>query len=29
MNVITATNERRDRRDRPHTPWPLVHPLPI
>src|SRR5687767_2916481 len=28
MNVATAASERRDRRPRPQTPWPLVHPLP-
>ena len=28
MKVATATSERADIRDRPHTPWPLVQPLP-
>jgi hypothetical protein len=28
MKVATATRERCDRRESPHTPCPLVHPLP-
>ncbi len=28
MNVTVATRDRTDRRLRPQTPWPLVHPLP-
>ena len=28
MKVATAASERSDRRPRPHTPWPLVQPLP-
>jgi hypothetical protein len=26
--VIVATNERHDNLPKPHTPWPLVQPLP-
>ena len=28
MNAPVATSERGDRRDSPHTPWPLVQPAP-
>jgi len=28
MKISVAANERSDRRDRPQTPWPEVHPLP-
>ena len=28
MKAQVATSERGDRRDRPHTPWPLVQPEP-
>jgi len=28
MNVMVATMERLDNLDMPHTPWPLVQPLP-
>ena len=27
INVHVATQERVEKRDMPHTPWPLVHPL--
>ena len=27
INVHVATQERAEKRDMPHTPWPLVHPL--
>ena len=27
MNVPTAIGDRREPRDRPHTPWPLVQPF--
>ena len=29
MNVITAKSDRPDPRASPHTPWPLVQPLPM
>ena len=29
MKVAVATSERCDNRLTPHTPWPLVQPLPI
>lgn len=28
MKVAVATSERCEKRLTPHTPWPLVHPLP-
>ncbi|GER04343.1 hypothetical protein JCM17846_20250 [Iodidimonas nitroreducens] len=28
MNRAVATIDRGERRDTPHTPWPLVHPDP-
>jgi len=28
MNAPVATSERGDSRDKPQTPWPLVHPDP-
>lgn len=28
MKVAVAASERGDKRARPHTPWPLVHPPP-
>src|SRR5688500_18328781 len=28
MKVTTAASERREKRPRPQTPWPLVQPLP-
>jgi hypothetical protein len=28
MKHSVATSERRDKEDRPHTPWPLVQPVP-
>jgi len=28
MNMTVATKERGESRDRPHTPWPEVQPLP-
>jgi hypothetical protein len=28
MNAMVAASDRGDRRDNPHTPWPLVHPEP-
>ena len=27
-NTVVATSERGDRRETPHTPWPLVQPAP-
>ena len=27
MKVGTATRERKEKRERPHRPWPLVHPF--
>jgi len=29
MNMSVAANDRAERLARPHTPWPLVQPLPI
>ena len=29
MKVAVATSDRCDRRLTPHTPWPLVQPLPM
>ncbi len=29
MKVAVATSERCEKRLTPHTPWPLVQPLPI
>ncbi len=29
MNEAVATTERGDSRAMPHTPCPLVHPLPV
>jgi hypothetical protein len=29
MKVTVETSERGDSRLKPHTPWPLVHPVPM
>jgi hypothetical protein len=28
MKAAVATTDRNDKRDSPHTPWPLVQPEP-